>query len=724
MDPEPAAAPPPGQDQHENERTTSQPSLDEFLKQAQGKVGAEGLQDDRRHGREAFSVYIDARSGGAYFAGEAHVGRDVVGRDQRTTTPEDRPDRSAMVTVVAEDTVRKIRAVYEQPEPYRLARRVLETRRLAILFGQHHVGKWATALYLLSETEPGGISEINPDIDLDGLLEFGFDYGRRYVVDALRPEVAERLTTFVMNRLSATLESQSSQLVLTVDARAALPRETVGDYLVTWNETPNQRVILERHLNWYLTEAKAGVEARELLQVEGLDDLLENHLAPGEIDRLAELLSQSASGEMSAEEALQHFEVQAQQDVERWFTTHTDLNDCSFMIAVAVLNGASYQAVANAAARLQALLEPLELGGPEADRPTPPPVFARTRTQRLKEVGACLKSGYHLAEFGVSPVELVELENVSMQLAVVHHVWHEHDSVRAPLLSWLEELGRHRSFEVSNRAAAAVGKLAEYDFGHLRAEVLLPWANSEDQLAREAAAAALGVPAWGSEVAPQVIGLLHHWSTLQGNLRLRWTAAAAYGGLAGLRFPELALYGLRLILDAEDPDLLGICSRSMLYLFDAGAYAPGLHQLVLETLASWSTERKPDSVLTLSSLGILLRLAYAAGLEPARTPGQYWPTVLWLFDRAGPERTTAVALLRQALASKPTGAAALDVIHRWTSAADANDDVASALESLLLELSFGSDGRERELLRAAFIRWTSDPDYSSPFAERMRSLLL
>lgn len=708
----------------EGEGTGRDPTLDELLQQAQGKVDSDERLGGLRRGREPFSVYIDARSGGAYFAGEAHVGRDVVGRDQRTTAPTDRPDLGAMATVVAEETVRKIRAVYEKTPSYRQVRRVLETRRVAILFGQHHVGKWATALHLLSETDQGGISEINPDIDLDGLMGFGFEYGRRYVVDALRPEIAERLNTFVLNRLSTTLESRSSQLVLTIDSRAALARETVGDYLVTWSEAPDQKVVLERHLDWYLSEAKTNANVRELLAVEGVHDLLENHLAPGEIDRLAELLAQSACGEISADEALQRFEVRAQQDVERWFRTHTDLSDCTFMIAVAVLNGASYQAVANAAARLQKLLEALEPAAPEADDPpTGTRIFARTRTQRMKEVGARLESGYQLAEFGLSPVELVRLENLSMQLAVVRHVWHEHDTVRGPLLSWLEELGRHGSFEVSDRAAAAVGKLTEYDFGHLRAEVLLPWANSEDQRARDAAAAALGVPAWGSDAAPQVFGLLHHWSTLDGNPRLRWTAAAAYGGLAGLRFPELALYGLRRILNAGEPDLLGVCSRSLLYLFNAGAYAPGLHRLVLETLAGWSTEWEPSSVLTISTLGIVLRLAYAAELEPTRAPGQYWPTMLWLFDTDGPERATTVALLRQALDTKPTRGAALEVIRRWTLVADVNDDVASALESLSLELSYGPHGRERERLQVAFSRWASDPHHKSPFAERMRSLL-
>jgi hypothetical protein len=315
------------------------------------------------------------------------------------------------------------------------------------------------------------------------------------------------------------------------------------------------------------------------------------------------------------------------------------------------------------------------------------------------------------------------LDNPTIQPALLEHVWREHDVVREPLLAWPKELGTHRNFDVRVRAAAAVGKLAEYDFGHIRSEVLNPWATDGNEWAREAAAAELGVPAWGSEVTPQTFGLLHHWSTLKDNLHLRWSAAAAYGGLAGLRFPELALHELGRILGAEDLRLLGVCSRSVLGLFDAGAYVPELHLLVLDALDDWSTQRARTSVLALSSLSIGLWLAWDAELEPASYQGQIWPTLLWLIDEDGPEREKAVALLRRALDAKEIRGAALDVLHQWVLRADDSPDIASTLESLLLELAQGDYGRERERLHVYLSRWASDPERRSPFAERVRPLL-
>ncbi len=717
-----AADHPPGDPEEPSDPGASQrqPSFSDIIEQQD--EDDERFVTSRRQSREAFSVYIDARSGGSYFAGKTHVGHDVIGRDQQTAGTTSRQDRNAMAGQVAEEHLRKVRKVYQPTSEYGEARRVLDSKHVVVLHGRQHSGKWTTALHLLAASDSSGIAEINPDIDLDDLVGFGFERGRRYAVDAFRPESAEQLTGFVLNRLSDVLEERSSYLVLTVDTRVSLSKDAVAGYLITWSELPDRATLLERHLAWYLSAAKADTDGRGLADSAAVRELLETHLLPGEIDRLAELLAQAARGEISHEEALQRFDVRAQQEVGEWFAKHDDLADCAFMIAAAIFNGASYQAVASAAARLQELLEPLDPAPPDQERRDRRPVFGTTRTQRLKDVGARLESGYRVAEFGLGAVELLQLDNPTVQPAVLRHVWHEHHAVRAPLLTWLGELGRHRSAEVRLRAAAAVGKLAEYDFGHVRAEVLLPWATDENERARDSAADALGVTAWGSEVAPQVFGLLHHWSTLEGNSRLRWTAAAAYGGYAGLRFPEVALKDLHRILGSGDLRLVGVCSRSVLSLFEVGNVVPELYGLVLDAVDTWSTE-DGSSVLALSSLIIALRLARDAKVEPVRHPGQAWPTLLWLVDAGGARREQVVALLRRALDAKETRPAALDVMHAWVLRADAIPDVASPLESLVLELARGEHGRERTRLNEYLARWARDPDRPSQVAERMRSLL-
>ena len=65
-----------------------------------------------------------------------------------------------------------------------------------------------------------------------------------------------------------------------------------------------------------------------------------------------------ARSELKLEEALARFEARAQQQVKEWFETHTDLEERTFMLSLAVLNGANYQAVVEADERLQSLIKP------------------------------------------------------------------------------------------------------------------------------------------------------------------------------------------------------------------------------------------------------------------------------------------------------------------------------------------------------------------------------
>src|SRR6266536_1611103 len=307
-----AADHPPGDPEEPSDPGASQrqPSFSDIIEQQD--EDDERFVTSRRQSREAFSVYIDARSGGSYFAGKTHVGHDVIGRDQQTAGTTSRQDRNAMAGQVAEEHLRKVRKVYQPTSEYGEARRVLDSKHVVVLHGRQHSGKWTTALHLLAASDSSGIAEINPDIYLDDLVGF------------------------VFNRLSDVLEERSSYLVLTVDTRVSLSKDAVAGYLITWSELPDRATLLERHLAWYLSAAKADTDGRGLADSAAVRELLETHLLPGEIDRLAELLAQAARGEISHEEALQRFDVRAQQEVGEWFAKHDDLADWAFMIAAAI----------------------------------------------------------------------------------------------------------------------------------------------------------------------------------------------------------------------------------------------------------------------------------------------------------------------------------------------------------------------------------------------------
>jgi len=684
----------------------SRPVSAQELVQEIGDKDTARIISELLRGQEIASVYIDARSGGVFFGGEARVTGDVTGRSNLK-----RAASRARVTLgemaigqVLADDLRKTRVVYVKPAAYAQARQVLAERHVLLLWGQAHWGKWTTALHLLSTLQADDILEINPDVGLDELYAFNPEPRCAYVIDTLAHESSEALSAFALNRLSERFRKQQSYIVITVDSRASLSKEAFGDYLVTWRDLPPSVGLLEKHLSWYLLEKDLLARARELGQTDEVKELLCNHLLPGEIDRLAELLAEAVRGELQLAEALTRFEARARQQVEAWFETHTKLEERTFMLSLAVFSGANYQAAIEADEHLQSLIKPPPS---EGESRIVPPVFGGTRSQRVREASSHIIQGYEEAEFGRSPVEIVVLDNPTFQPAVLHYVWHEYDRLRRFLTEWLLEFGLYPSFDVRARAAAAIGELSKYNFGYIRKEVLLPWANHQNSQARASAALALGIPAWEGEFAPQVLGLLHHWSTLRNNWRLSWTAAAAYGGLVGLRFPDMALRDLYNIAQGEDLRLLGVLNQSVANLFQAGRTAPDYYIKVLEALVGWTANSK-SKIVTVIGLLIFLELARRAKVE-ADPEGGMWPTMLWLVREDEEYQDRVISLWKRALNTKSSRKLALEALHHWIRMVDEDTRLYSSVEQLVIALTTQGTARERDRLCFYLDRWASDP---------------
>lgn len=693
-------------EEEENEAPTKPASEEDLLKEVEEEEDVAQLVSELLRGQKIASVYIDARSGGAFFSGQTEVAGDVVGRDQvkGATPPASSTLAEAGVGRVLSKELAKVRAVYVEPPPYDRAKGILGKRRVIVLWGQAHVGKWTTALRLLSAYHPEEIYEINPDVEIEKLRSLEFEPGKGYVIDTFAPEDAEDLNGFFLKHLSKQLEGKHCHLVVTVDSRVSLSREKLDDYLVVWQEVPNRDQLLDKHLDWYLSDEEMLAEAHEFKEDGTVERLLGTHLLPGEIDRLAELLAEAARGELELEQALTRFEAHAREQAARWFKTHTDPQKRTFMLSLAVFSGANYQAVVEADEKLQSQIG---LSQMEDESTTADTVFGSPRSRRLEEASAHLVQGYEEAEFGRSPVELVTLDNPAFQPAVLHYTWHEYDGLRKPLLDWLQDLGTHPSFNVRARAAAAIGELSKYNFGYVRRRVLIPWANHRDDRARAAAALALGVPVWEGELAPQVLGLLHHWATLRNNWRLCWTAAVAYGGSVGFRFPDIALGGLRTIARAEDSRLFRALSQSTANLFEAGKFAPDYHLKVLDALDTWTSDSK-DNLVTLSGLLIFLQLAVKAKVD-AEPEGETWPTLLWLAREDEVYQERVITLWRRSLNTKAVRKRALDVLKECLLTIDDDTRLYSTLEEIITLIATQGTEREENRLRFYLDRWASHP---------------
>jgi hypothetical protein len=311
-------------------------------------------------------------------------------------------------------------------------------------------------------------------------------------------------------------------------------------------------------------------------------------------------------------------------------------------------------------------------------------------------------------------------------------VWREYDLGRGSVVAWLRELGKHPAFDVRVRVARAVGELAGLDFGEVCDEVLQPWAVDEDGDARETAADALGVAAHG-EAAPLVLNLLSHWATVDQR-RLQWTAAAAFGGPAGLRFPNLALERLEAILAvvtepglealaarAEDVRLVDVVNRSIRMLFERGREVPAYHREVLRVLVGWS-ERPPPSAMGIVAAFIFLNLALGRPARPAGPGAGEWPDMLRMMAGDREARELALDLWAACFEARPTREEAMSVLGRWLALAGGPDGLGEALESAVLDIRGALPEYDQVRLGPHLARATRG-DARSPAAERLLRML-
>ncbi len=704
----------------DEDQTARTAPVNEWVKSGQdAEIGR--VVDEILRGRQAAAVYIDARSGGVFFGAEAHISGDVVGREQQRTIFHGPGGGQASIGIgsIVSILLDKINTVYVSPPLFAQATAILQEKHLLILWGQAHWGKWTTALHLLTNFHKQEVFEISPEVDWNDLRRLEWETNRGYGIDTLAFEQAGKLTKFNLQRLGEQLQKHNSRLVITVDSQVTLPKDILNHYALNWREIPEQSSVLSNHLKWYSFGDKAlHRKVEEVYQDAAVQNFLKTHLLPADVDRLADLLTQVARGEIKLEEALARFAVHARQQVAAWFDDHAKLEDRSLMISVAVLNGASYNSIVELDERLQTLIAP-----PTAETKTPTGVdyyFGQTIAQRIQEVCSHFVSGFEETEFGSNPIKRIELDNPVFQPAVLYHVWHAYGRLHHVLLTWLQESGQHANFDVRVRVAAAVGELSKYDFGNIRRNILLPWANHQDKRMRRMAAFALGIPIWDGVLAPQVLGLLHHWSTLTNNWRLCWTAAVAYGGLVGIRFPDTALRDLHLIARLGDIRLLGVLSGSMAALFQIGELADNYYTYILNALLVW-TETVKNNIAGLTGLVVYLNLAANSQIESEPDAGKC-PTLLWL-SQDEQYSEAIVTLWRRALNTKSTRKQAAAILHQWLIIVNEDMRLYAAIEQIMLTIAPIEAGRERKRVCFYLRRWAENPQGELAVAAKLLAKL-
>jgi hypothetical protein len=639
-------------------------------------------------GRESTVVWVDSA---ITFNAPTTIAGDLVAGGQSKSSAIVAASSRSRTTAggVSAEHLRKVRFVFQPPAAYAPALDALREHRLALLCGPAGVGKRTAALYLLS-VDAHDVQEIDPAVDANGLLTFPFEPGRRYVLHADGPRGLARFAPLPAAQLDELLERQDAWLVVTVDDPAGLGAR--APHVVPFEQGPDSRAVLLRHLDWYLAGAEARVDPAGLCEQPRIRDLLDAVRSPAELDRLARVLLPVVRDGAELVPSLTRFDTIAMHEVEEWFRARrNELGDCALLIATSVLNGASHHAVAAAADDLHDRLWAREHPGEDGPRRA---IFDLSRAERLEAVEARTSGGYQHTSFGSSPVDVVTLANPSWQPAVLRHVWREYDLGRQCLVQWLRDLGRHPQSDVRVRVATAVGELAGREFAHVCAEILEPWGHDDREEVREAAAIALGIAAHGDD-SSLVRNLLSEWA--QGpDRRSQWTAATAFGGRAGLRFPNLSLERLEAIVEAvtgpglavltdQEVELLAAAGSSVRRLFEHGQELPEYHREVLRALVRWTDRRRPPAMVIVAEF-IFLHLAMRSLIQLPGEPRE-WPAVLWLMEQDERAHELAEMLWKRSFLLPETKREAVHVLEAWGRLTRDRPGRAGSLERLAVSLS-------------------------------------
>ncbi|MGN9755480.1 hypothetical protein [Streptomyces sp. SD31] len=663
---------------------------------------------------------------------------------------------------VPEEELRRLRRDHVEPEGYVLLRNALRARRLLVLGAAPGTGRTSTALSLLDEVttsaangadaEPdsrirrvdsdGGVRQLAEKLDGDGgdawhgtgqLLELSLTRA-----NALPPDEMD------LDELAAALARREAFAVIVVTVGSAANALLAGRYGMLCPPAPTQELLatrLRERLEERAAEARESdppsaellARAEDLWAREEVKDAVGlNDLRPAEAELLASLLAGHVLGTTSYEELLSGCRSIAAEQAQEWFAgvdraltapraegegkgrrsdTATLFQPVAFRIALAVLGGASYSAVAAAAHLLTWELSvqcdpdntparPLFCDDPEVDKALSRADF----TDGKVEV-----AGHDV------PARLIWYRGSALPSAVLTELWDRHFPVRAPVVRWLRLLADDPRSQVWMRAAVAAGELCVRDFDHGYTELVRPLAEASTPRRRIFAATTMDQAAGHDSHRRTVHKIVGDWSS-NGTKSLRWTAAMAlgYGNAAATTddtLDALARIGIR-----DEGEQLAVSSFNVVRLLTLPD-APR----VLERVAEWTHHKKEpyqDLGLVTTVRLALTRVDEVLTDDPESSPlgdrGD-WPLPLAL-AATRPELVVPMAdLLWTTLntaRSKDVAMDALEALLRSAVRKDGTEWTRPGLAALLPALA--TEANDRRRLDWLLRRMMNDPEKPLP----------
>jgi hypothetical protein len=598
--------------------------------------------------------------------------------------------------------------------------------RAVILRGPAGSGKQAIATRMLMDMCQGPRFQLDGTVDLADLAEsIGTDLKGRDRVEPgagfllNQPVNFAGLHASVLQRLDEVLERADAHLVLTVDSTEPLPDQDLLDYTVNVTSTPRYQDIVVKHLEFRLSLDQAG----RLLARSDVRKVIWDQLAAGASCKLAADLAEAIAAAADASDDEDGFDIgrveswneqRGAENFDTWFASLGDTRTRCFAVALAVLNGLPYDAVAQAARGLYRAFErpPYMVMASAGDvRPEELRPFRLSRSEWLLKLRARIRETEVQGPYGRSFTEAVEYQDPEYRIKVIRRAWSDFE-VQDSLVSWLGKLAKDDTEQVRIFAGTALGHLATWSFDFLSYHVLQGWANSKDTEQREAVAYAMRVVTASPRLRRNALQLMSSW---YGNLSrplAQATAARAYGVAYGPIEPAEAFRRLDRLCRVDDIRVATAIGDSVADLLEAGT--DKLACSVMSRLADSSGELKSTA-----SVQIVFLIA-ADGLirwerEVADQDLVPWPFLLHLTTHLDEIRGAVVRLWRCVLNGALFHLEAEQVMTRWAAVAEANRSVRGPF--LRLARSIVRDDWRCLLILERYCAVWSSPESLSPLPE-------
>lgn len=550
-----------------------------------GEVFRRRSHEEQQSRAEDESAFRDA-AGGFDFGGTQFGGGFTINQ----TFGQNAYDKDTQTEKLASDTVsateiRRIRAVYQRPQNYVSAVKVLENAHLLIMRGATGVGKRATAIKLaldVVDNEPVTLNDVAPDIDLLNTLQV-LAAKEVYIVDGLLGIEAKKVKTHDWRILASRMQSAESYLLVCIDSRVRLPGDLPPDYVsIVTPPTTAARIIVKEHLLHF--NAESGQRLEETIIDGCLDDdvvtatLNEEQLLPGPAARLAFALWQYLVGDCSLVEALATFRDSADTAVVTWFdefgidnsrrTPTVEIEERALRIALVILHGLDYTTFRQALSDLtQRLFD--HFGVTKAAQSTDAHTdIVKSRNQEEYPVvrlpfGVDAPAGSPLQRADAElrmvqrasyideqrKLRVVQLKNPSLRPALLKLLLDDdrYVGLLEVALLWMRELGRAENPAIRYRAADAVSLMALHDFELVRDRILRKWMADNTRSGRAALSYVFGRLVWDDDSVDTIMTYLAHWRASTDD-SVKWSALRAYSRV-GLRYPGQAMAGWRFIVE-------------------------------------------------------------------------------------------------------------------------------------------------------------------------------